>query len=303
MNRGKTLNIKKRPYPTKNNIYIVVILIIITFLVITVLDNMVEKDGAWKPNYSKVQLDHIVNKADLSVDDYHTLLMQTGLGKPSVDALMEDTQIGTDRESLFREFQDDFFSSGYYKCGKIGWIVNEERIRNDQGQLMKGFEIPSLKDGDILITKATHTVGWRHGHAAIVTDSTKGETLEAALLGYNTNIQRIGKWQTYPSFLLLRLKDDIANEIDEDKVADEIAKFAMEFVYDIPYGLFTGIPNKAPENINKTQCSHLVWYPYFHFGYDLDSDGSWLVTPKDIANSDLLEIVQVYGVNPEEIWP
>ena len=77
----------------------------------------------------------------------------------------------------------------------------------------------------------------------------------------------------------------------------------MEFVYDIPYGLFTGIPNKAPENINKTQCSHLVWYPYFHFGYDLDSDGSWLVTPKDIANSDLLEIVQVYGVNPEEIWP
>ena len=73
-------------------------------------------------------------------------------------------------------------------------------------------------------------------------------------------------------------------------------------ILDIPYGLLTGIPNKEPDTIKKTQCSHLVWYPYKHFGYDIDSDGSWLVTPKDIANSDLFEVVQVYGVNPEEIW-
>jgi hypothetical protein len=39
------------------------------------------------------------------------------------------------------------------------------------------------------------------------------------------------------------------------------------------------------------------------FGYDADYDGSWLVTPKDIANSDLFEIVQIYGVDPADIWP
>jgi hypothetical protein len=47
----------------------------------------------------------------------------------------------------------------------------------------------------------------------------------------------------------------------------------------------------------------VVWYPYERYGYDLDSDGFWLVTPKDIANSDLLEVVQVYGADPEAIWP
>ena len=67
--------------------------------------------------------------------------------------------------------------------------------------------------------------------------------------------------------------------------------------------MLTGIPDKAPADLKKTQCSHLVWYPYAQFGYDIDSDGSWLVTPKDITNSEYLEVVQVYGVDPEEIWP
>jgi hypothetical protein len=28
-----------------------------------------------------------------------------------------------------------------------------------------------------------------------------------------------------------------------------------------------------------------------------------IVTPRDIANSPYLEIVQVYGVDPRSIWP
>jgi hypothetical protein len=38
-----------------------------------------------------------------------------------------------------------------------------------------------------------------------------------------------------------------------------------------------------------------VWYAWQVFGYDLDSDGGRLVTVEDIWESDLLEIVQVYG--------
>lgn len=38
------------------------------------------------------------------------------------------------------------------------------------------------------------------------------------------------------------------------------------------------------------------------FIFILDSDAGMIVTPKDIANSPLLEVVQVYGVNPEDIW-
>jgi uncharacterized protein YycO len=161
---------------------------------------------------------------------------------------------------------------------------------------VKGFEILDVRNGDIFITKGTHSLGWRHGHAAIVTDETKGETLEAICIGEKVVLQSIDKWRTYPSFIQLRLKD--YNSIKTAKIAE----YAKKELLGLPYGLFTGIPEKKPDKLKSTQCSHVVWYPYERFGYDLDSDGSWLVTPKDIANSEHLEIVQVYGVNPEEIW-
>lgn len=47
-----------------------------------------------------------------------------------------------------------------------------------------------------------------------------------------------------------------------------------------------------------TQCAHLVWYAYRYFGYDLDSDGGFVVTPDDLYHSDLLELVQIYGIPP-----
>ncbi|MCI8790350.1 MAG: hypothetical protein HFH92_14885 [Lachnospiraceae bacterium] len=47
-----------------------------------------------------------------------------------------------------------------------------------------------------------------------------------------------------------------------------------------------------------TQCAHLVWYAYRNFGYDLDSDGGFVVTPDDLYHSDLLELVQIYGIPP-----
>lgn len=120
--------------------------------------------------------------------------------------------------------------------------------------------------------------------------------MEAICIGEKVVLQSIDKWRTYPSFIQLRLKD--YNSIKTAKIAE----YAKKELLGLPYGLFTGIPEKKPDKLKSTQCSHVVWYPYERFGYDLDSDGSWLVTPKDIANSEHLEIVQVYGVNPEEIW-
>lgn len=286
MNRNRVKRITKK----------LAILLVIFICILYSLNWFIEKDGAWRPEYTKVELESILGKEEFSEEDYHTVLLQTGLGRDATDELLKEN-IGNTRERVFEQYQDNFFSSGVYECRQIGMITNEERIRDRDGFPVKGFEIPSLENGDVIITKATHSIGWRHGHAAIVTDASKGETLEAILWGYNSVFQKTSKWQTYPTFILLRLKDDEAD------VADQIAQYAKKNIYDIPYGLFTGIPNKAPEGIKKTQCSHLVWYPYAHFGYDIDSDGSWLVTPKDIANSDSFEVVQVFGVNPDEIWP
>jgi hypothetical protein len=45
-----------------------------------------------------------------------------------------------------------------------------------------------------------------------------------------------------------------------------------------------------------THCAHLTWYACARFGYDIDDDGGWIVTPRDIFDSELLEIVQIYGM-------
>ena len=55
--------------------------------------------------------------------------------------------------------------------------------------------------------------------------------------------------------------------------------------------------------LGGTQCAHLIWSAFAAAGYDIDSDGGWLVTPRDLARSPLLEVVQVYGVDPRKPWP
>jgi uncharacterized protein YycO len=160
-------------------------------------------------------------------------------------------------------------------------------------------DLAPYKNGYVLVTKATHSLGWRHGHAGIVTDADNKETLEAVLLGQDSMLQDINKWRNFPSFMMLKLKDASQEDLDE------IARFAKNNLLNVPYGLSVGFfskKNPEPDSIKTTQCAHIVWYPFMQFGYDIDSDGTWLVTPKDIANSDLFEIVQIYGVNPDEIW-
>ncbi|MFA7550147.1 MAG: hypothetical protein WCZ68_05360, partial [Sedimentibacter sp.] len=177
--------------------------------------------------------------------------------------------------------------------------VNHESIVDEEGKLMYGFDLAPYENGYVLISKGTHSLGWRHGHAGIVTDAENQETLEAVLLGKDSMLQDINKWRIFPSFMMLKLKDTSLKDLDE------ISEFAKNNLLDIPYGLTVGLTSKKnpdPNNIKTTQCAHIVWYPFMQFGYDIDSDGTWLVTPKDIANSELFEIVQIYGVDPGDIW-
>lgn len=52
----------------------------------------------------------------------------------------------------------------------------------------------------------------------------------------------------------------------------------------------------------KTQCALLIWQAFYKFGYDLDTQDGLFVTPKSLASSPLLEILQIYGFNPEKVW-
>lgn len=279
---------------------ILIFFIMLFFIVSTTifaLEIIIEPEGYIRPTYDKVDLNPILSKVTLSEDNYKVLFYQTGLGKVAIDELLKNKETGIND---ILEFQYNFFADKNVMCEKIGIITSQESFVDNQGNYKYGFKLAPYKNGYVLITKATHSLGWRHGHAAIVTDAEKEETLEAVILGQNSQYQNINKWKMYPSFIMLRLKNT------SDETLNEISSFSKEYMHDEVYGLTIGLfskKNPDPNNIRGTQCSHLVWYPFKHFGYDIDSDGSWLVTPKDIANSDLFEVVQIYGVDPNEIWP
>lgn len=283
-------------YIKNKKIKITIAIIILIVTLVNIMEALIEPAGFIRPDYTKTDITSILEKTSLTNDDYKELFYQTGLGKAAIDELMMDEN----KIDKILKFQTNFFKDNNVLCESIGIITSQESIVNDEKQPMYGFDLAPFKNGYVLITKATHSLGWRHGHAAIITDAENMETLEAVILGSNTMLQNINKWRVYPSFIMLKLKDASTKELDE------IAQFAKNNLSDIPYGLTIGLTSKKnpnSEDIKSTQCSHLVWYPFMQHGYDTDSDGSWLVTPKDIANSDLFEVVQIYGVNPEDIWP
>lgn len=272
------------------------ITIIIIIAAIATVEKLIEPMGYFRPDYDKRDITGILEKEVLSDDDYKELFYQTGLGKTAVDEILKDK---SGKEKIL-EFQKNFFTEYNISSEKFAVIVNHESLVDEKGKIIYGFDLAPYENGYVLITKATHSLGWRHGHAGIITDAENEETLEAVLLGKDSMLQNINKWRSFPSFIMLKLKDASQEELDK------IAEFAKINLLDVPYGLSVGLTSKKnpePSNITTTQCAHIVWYPFMQFGYDIDSDGTWLVTPKDIANSDLFEIVQIYGVDPDEIWP
>ena len=155
-----------------------------------------------------------------------------------------------------------------------------------------------LETGDILISPCSHAFGWRNGHAALVVDGEAGIILESAVMGMDSAVNSINVWKGFPAFMVLR-----ANSLSKEARKD-IAEYAMENLNGVPYGFVGDIISDNLDNsvISSTHCAHLVWSAYMQFGYDVDSDGGIVVTPRDIANSPLLEVVQIYGIDPDTLW-
>lgn len=273
-----------------------VLILLTAAIVIAIRESLVEKTGHFTPAYIKEDIGELL-KNGLEDELYQTLLLQTGLGRDAIDGILADNP---DYMKKLQMHQDNFFTENNYVCNRITIITGEEQSVDEEGQVTEKFQIENLQDGDILLAFSTHSIGWRHGHSALVLDGESGKTLEAVVLGRNSEVQNVQKWQRYPTFVQLRLKDEalLELEMDRDEAISEMIAIAQEKLTGIPYGLLTGIPFKYVEDIKKTQCAHLVWYAYKEMGLDIDSDGGWLVTPNDMGGSEYFEIVQIYGLNP-----
>lgn len=196
-------------------------------------------------------------------------------------------------------------------------------------------QLAPLQEGDILVTLCSHCYGWRNGHAAIVVETaasgaSKDRTLESVTVGVRSRLRSSDRWRSYPAFAVLRLKEDVSaaknasadgseaiagnggkQTANTQTVGAQAAALAKDYFCDVPYRLSAGLLGKpwelpektesaddAADTVKGTQCAHMIWCCYRALGYDLDSDGGRLVTPRDLLESPLLEVVQIYGMDP-----
>ncbi|MBE6021574.1 MAG: hypothetical protein E7228_07620 [Clostridiales bacterium] len=176
------------------------------------------------------------------------------------------------------------------KCRRIGPITREECFVDEEGSPVRGFTIEDPQPGDIFVTASTHSLGWRHGHVALVVGTEPLTTIEAVVLGQKSRIIENPMWERYPTFAHLRLKDEYGGA----ELAAETAEFALKELTNCSYGFFcdkdcVDSSGSADEDEEKYHCAHLVWRAYKEIGLDIDSDGGKVVTPFDIYNSSYFE--------------
>lgn len=244
----------------------------------------------YTPAYPKEDISYLLDGRTLSEDDYKLLFYQTGLGRRSVDELIS---LGKSEKIL--EYQDDFMSEKTVNCVREVITTCMEYNVDSTNTPTAGFMLAPYKKGYVFVMLSSHTLGLRHGHAGLVTGINR--ILEAPMIGTNSQEYTANEWRSYPTFIMLRLKDT------DDTTLAEIADSAISNLTGIRYNILAGIVKKYSTEIPPTtHCAHLVWYAFYSCGYDIDKNGGRIVTVTDITDCDRFEVVQIYGLNPDDYF-
>lgn len=241
----------------------------------------------FSPNYEKTDIIPILEKSVFTSEDYKTLFYQTGLGKCAIDEIKDDE----DFINRVLSFQDNFFKINKVECVREAITTSMEYNVSETGAYIRGFEIFDVKPGYVLIMEASHSFGWRHGHAGIAID--EDSVLEAPIIFQPANIYSVSSWEYYPNFIMLRLKD--ATDEQLEIIAKEAKNDLLGVTYSPLAGVFNKRQNKTP---NRVQCAYLVWCAFYNQGIDIDKNGDSIVTVQNIKKSDMFEVVQIFGYDP-----
>ena len=254
------------------------------FAIMQVLFMQAEKYAPWRPDYDKVPLSAILDKTNLSESDYETIYRQTGLTKIGADRMIAKGSTG---KSKILALQTAYFAEHTVEHDLFSPLICTDFIDE---------YIPCvfLEDGDILVTDSTHLSGWRMGHAGLVTDGGAGEVLQASAYGSSSDLGTTKDFTDRITFMVLSPRVD-------PEIKKQVANYARENllgkIYDVTCGVLS-----SKNKVERTQCAHIVWYAYKQFGIDLDSNGGLVVTPRNLAQSPLVDVVQVFGFNPQKLW-
>ncbi len=289
----------KRLYRTLAVFLGIFVFIAALILSLLIADGVCERFARTVPSYPKEDISALCDKqVDWTEEELRTLFRQTGLGSAALLEMKKQAVSENGRPVPLSErvkpFQDALFYDGETEHELVADVSKRDLMKNFTAPVA-----PVMEAGDVFVNSSTHTLGFRNGHAAIVLDK-YGSVLESLELGRNSAVSQGGdRWFAESSnFILLRLKN-----VDKETRA-KIAQNALRDLKGIPYSITVGVFSKKDQGTSpkSTHCSHLVWQAYKNAGYDIDSNGGLVVTPRDIARSPLFEVVQVYGFDPETLW-
>ena len=246
--------------------------------------------GYWTPDYDMVDIKPILEKETLTQEDYDILYKQTGVTKLGVDSMRAQSYFA----GKMLDIQESFFRRRELVVENFAPFCYSEMM---DIQSYKDYSVVAdLQDGDILVSNSMRVSWWRFGHSALVVNGQSRLILEAMEPGLKSMVNYVNTFEVRPNFILLRPKID-------EKIKKEVASYAFDNLRGLEYNLYPGVFSpKFEENITKTHCSHVVWYAYKKFNIDIDSNGGGIVTPEDIYNSEYMEVVQVFGLNPDTLW-
>ncbi|MDF2820017.1 MAG: hypothetical protein K0R15_458 [Clostridiales bacterium] len=281
----------KRPAKLNKKTRLSILTIVAVLLIVAIIIYNKNLNAQYfRPDYKQEDVTSILNQEYISEEDYEYILKQTGLGKDVIDTLLQE-QDGIEE---IKDYQANFFGEREIVKDKINLITNEDKYISNSSGLPNTFPMENIKDGYILITTSTFTAGYRHGHAGLVIDAENGIVLESLEPGTVSKQQKLEDWLDFPNVIILKLKG-----VPDAKHA-KIADYASSHLRGYKYNLFSS-KNKGVIK-EKTYCSLLIWQAFKEYGYNLDSDKGFWVTPEDIGNSDLLEVVYASGVDPINRW-
>lgn len=236
------------------------------------------------PEYEKTDISQILKKDLLTDDDYMLIFKNTGVSPGAAKDMIEN-----DQSDVLIELNNLYFTKPEIYKNYIAYPVTLEEQNKTQVTPL----VP-LKKGDILVTFNTQTLEWRHGHCGLVMDDDGRIILEHAAIGHTSGLSNSSVWGEYPAFAVLRYPDP--------EVSSKAADYANENLIDIDYRITAGVidKDKTGEDNPVSHCSHIVWQAYKSVGVDIDADKSFIVSPKDVALSPELEVVQIFGIDPKD---
>lgn len=244
----------------------------------------------WRPDYEKIDISALLEKSVLSEEDYTLLYRQTGLTKLGIDDMRQD-EAG---KSKIKEIQNCLFKKYDVTTRRFGTFTYTEELGTKK---KKQYAIVAdLRDGDILVSSSMYVSWWRLGHAALVVNGENNQILEAIKPGHKSEVGNVNVFFYRANFILLRPKVD-------ESVKQKVIQYAKDNLVGINYSLYTGyFSPKFEQKQTTSNCGHIVWRAYKEYGVDVDSNGGKTVMPKDIFQSEYMQVVQVFGLDLDKLW-